>query len=396
MSIAQRRSRGRQNTPVSRRRLAVMGALLAGVGLALWLAMALTGRKPEQASPALPPPQDVIPSGPSPERVASEEDSRRAERLTADIEKLRPLAVALGQPQPGDWLERFKEPGQTFDQYLGCRPVRPTNRRGVIHIQPLGDFSKDQRRIVTLTADFMAIYFGLPVRIDEDLPDDLVPAQARRRHPAWGMEQMLTSYILDRVLRPRLPDDAAAFICFTTTDLWPGKDWNFVFGQASLAGRVGVWSISRFGDPAESEEAFRLALLRTMKLGTHETGHMFSLLHCTAYQCNMCGCNSPQESDRHPLALCPVCLAKICWATRTEPAERYRQLVEFCRAQGLKAEEERYRQLLDALEGRGTPPQPASAVFQENDPLWMSRRTARATTRKSVLPSRKLGRRDWF
>jgi archaemetzincin len=46
-----------------------------------------------------------------------------------------------------------------------------------------------------------------------------------------------------------------------------------------------VWSLARNGDPTESPEAFRIALLRAMKIAVHETGHMFSLEHCTAYRC---------------------------------------------------------------------------------------------------------------
>jgi archaemetzincin len=281
------------------------------------------------------------------------EDQARAERLGAVIEKLRPSAAKLGKPKPGDWLERFKEPGQTFKQYLACDPTRPTGKRRVIYVQPLGEFTAAQRKIVKLTADFLAVYFNVPVKVQEDLPAKLVPEKARRKHPEWGMEQMLTTYILDKVLKPRLPEDAAAYICFTATDLWPGEGWNFVFGQASLEERVGVWSIRRFGDPDKSAADFRLALLRAMKLGSHETGHMFSLLHCTAYECNMCGCNNQEESDRHPLALCPECLAKVCWATRADPAVRYRQLAGFCKEQGLAPEEEAYRKLLAAIEPPG-------------------------------------------
>ncbi len=90
-------------------------------------------------------------------------------------------------------------------------------------------------------------------------------------------------------------------IALTTSDLWPGKGWNFVFGQARLRERVGVWSLYRNGDPDESEGAFRLCLLRTIKTATHETGHMFSLRHCTKYECNMCESNNSEESDRSPM-----------------------------------------------------------------------------------------------
>jgi len=272
------------------------------------------------------------------------------EELRSVIEKLRPLHKKLGEPRPGDWLESHPEPGQTFDEYLACRPVTPRGKRHVIYIQPLGDFTDTQRKVIILTAEFMSRYFNVPVKMSDDLPLSLIPARARRRHPSWGMKQILTTYVLDEVLRPRLPEDAAAYVAFTTSDLWPGRGWNFVFGQASLRERVGVWSIYRNGDPEESDAAFRLCLLRTMKTATHETGHMFSIRHCTAYQCNMCGSNSRPEADRRPIALCPECVAKICWATGTDPAQRYSKLAEFCKKNRLEKEARFYEKSLEALE----------------------------------------------
>jgi archaemetzincin len=65
---------------------------------------------------------------------------------------------------------------------------------------------------------------------------------------------------------------------------------------------------------------------------------MFSIQHCTAYECNMCGSNHRAESDRHPLYLCPECHAKVCWATNAEPVARLRRLAEFCRQHGLEQE----------------------------------------------------------
>ena len=52
---------------------------------------------------------------------------------------------------------------------------------------------------------------------------------------------------------PRRPEDAVAVLGLTTSDLWPGEGWNFVFGQASLRDRIGVWSLYRFGDPERSD-----------------------------------------------------------------------------------------------------------------------------------------------
>jgi len=204
---------------------------------------------------------------------------------------------------------------------------------------------------VQLTADYMGRFFSRPVTIKEDLPLSVIPAKARRKHPQWGMNQVLTEYVLDKVLKPAIPKDGAAFIAFTASDLWPGEGWNFVFGQASLRDRVGVWSIYRNGEPDRNEDEFRLCLLRTMKTAVHETGHMFSMHHCTKYQCVMCGSNHREESDSHPLWCCPECMAKVCWATGSDPIERYRKLAEFCRDNGFKAQEAFFSESIKALGG---------------------------------------------
>jgi predicted Zn-dependent protease len=83
----------------------------------------------------------------------------------------------------------------------------------------------------------------------------------------------------------------------TASDLWPGKGWDFVFGQANLRKRVGVWSIYRNGDPAAGEAAYRLCLRRTLATATHETGHILTMKHCTAYACLMNGSNHQAERD---------------------------------------------------------------------------------------------------
>ncbi len=283
---------------------------------------------------------------------APEVSRTERERLPAKFKKLLPLHTKLGKPGPGDWLDQHDEPGQTYTQYTRCRPVKPTKERGVIYVQPLGKFNETQRKIIDRTAEFMGIYFELPVKVLDDLPLSIIPAEARRKHPSWGMDQILSTYVLDKVLKPRLPKDTCAYIAFTTSDLWPGRGWNFVFGQASLRNRVGVWSIYRNGDPDESDDAFKLCLLRTIQTATHETGHMFSMQHCILYECNMCGCNHRAESDRRPIALCPHCLAKLCYATGADPEKRYEKLIAFCKKNGLEKQRETYEKLLAAMRAK--------------------------------------------
>ncbi|NLE37257.1 MAG: hypothetical protein GX621_04455 [Pirellulaceae bacterium] len=278
-----------------------------------------------------------------------------ADRAVADralpkkFRSLLPLHTPLGKPKPGDWLAEHEEHGQTYSQYLRANPVRPDSKLRTIYIQPLGDYNPTQQKTLDLTIEFMEIYFGLPVTAREAVSLDVLPDEARRKHPQSGTDQISSTWIIFQVLPPRLPSDGVAILALTTSDLWPGKGWNFVYGQASLVHRTGVLSIHRNGDPTENDAAFRLCLRRTLQTATHETGHMLSMSHCTRFECNMCGSNHREESDRRPLALCPHCLAKLCHATKVDPAARFEKLAAFCETNGLKKEAEFYRKSLDVV-----------------------------------------------
>ena len=65
------------------------------------------------------------------------------------------------------------------------------------------------------------------------------------------------------------------------------------------------------------------------------------------------------ESDARPAALCPECMAKVCWATGTDPLKRFSGLYRFCRAQGLGPQADFYARSIRALGGTvpaGRPP----------------------------------------
>jgi archaemetzincin len=290
--------------------------------------------------------------------ATKEEHGRSAERpapsspegLRVAIEKVRPLHKELGPPQPDDWLKTFREPGQTFEEYLHGNPTRPEGERRVLYVQPLGEFTPAQTRVVALTADFLSRFFALPVRVREPAPLGKVPRKALRSSPIGSGRQIQASYIMFDVLRPTLPPDAAALIGFTSSDLFPDETLNYVFGQANLQERVGVWSLYWLGRPDASDADFQLTLRRTLKIAAHETGHMFSLQHCTKYECVMNGTNSLQETDRRPLDACPECMAKLCWAAGADPRERYARLADFCAAHGLTAEQRFFETSARALE----------------------------------------------
>ena len=105
----------------------------------------------------------------------------------------------------------------------------------------------------------------------------------------------------------------------------------------------------RNGDPHLGAAEFRRVLWRTLKTAVHECAHMFSIEHCTAYECVMNGSNSLEESDARPLWLCPECMAKVSWATNQDPRSRYLRLLEFTRSQGMAKEAAFFERSIQAL-----------------------------------------------
>ncbi len=125
-------------------------------------------------------------------------------------------------------------------------------------------------------------------------------------------------------------------------DLYPDPSWNFVFGEATLSDRVGIFSFARYspgfyGYPGGEGWQDRL-LRRSCKVLAHETGHMFGLEHCVFFECLMNGSNHLAESDSRPMFLCPVCLRKLQHAAGFGIRARYAALAAFYRQVGFTAE----------------------------------------------------------
>ncbi|HLM71266.1 MAG TPA: archaemetzincin, partial [Polyangiaceae bacterium] len=234
----------------------------------------------------------------------------------------------IPKPGPNDWLAAHPEVGQRFEELVASRPNKPDGARRKLYFQPLGEFKKDAGPSLERLERFASAYFAMEVEIRPPLAIEGLEITARK-NPHTGGRQLLTRDIM-ALLSKRLPDDAYAMLGITMSDLYPEPTWNFVFGQASLRERVGVYSFARY-DPrfygeARGSDWEALMLRRSLKVLAHETGHMFGIHHCTFYSCVMNGSNHLEETDWQPLHLCPVDLRKLHWSIGFDVLDRYKKL----------------------------------------------------------------------
>ncbi len=271
---------------------------------------------------------------------------RKALAATADF-------APLPAPGPQDWLATHSEPGQTFEQFVRSKPNRPDKKSKIIYLQPLGQFAAGEAPSVEVLQEYAAAYFGLHVRV---LPSVALTEGTitTRRNPTTGNRQLLTTDILAR-LRKEVPADAFCLLGITMEDLYPEPSWNFVFGQASLRDRVGVYGFARYdpafyGEPRGADHA-RMLLRRSCKVLVHETGHMFGLLHCLYFRCVFNGSNHLVESDARPLHECPVDLHKLQHSLGFDVVRRYAALYHFYRRVGFEDEADWTKGRLERIAG---------------------------------------------
>lgn len=258
----------------------------------------------------------------------------------------------LPAPGPHDWLANHPEPGQTFEQFVASAPRRPQPGRNTLYLQPLGEFPARQSPPLDQLRRFAAAFFMMGAQL---LPP-VDPASTRitqRRNPWTNRIQWLTGDLLE-LLRRNMPSDAFALLGITMTDLYPEPGWNFVFGQAWVSQRVGVYSFARYdpefyGQPRGSDW-MQLLLRRSVKVLAHELGHMFGIAHCIWFRCLMNGSNHLEESDARPVHLCPVDLRKLQWSIGFDVIERYRRLLAFHRAAGFQDEARWIERRLERIE----------------------------------------------
>jgi len=242
-------------------------------------------------------------------------------------------------PDPSDWLAVHHETDQTFADFVRSQPNKPDAIRNTVYLQPLEDFETGKAPPLQKLAQFAGAFVSMHVQT-------LSPWTASRKrittrtNPYTRQPQLLTRDIL-LYLEQILPNNAFCAVGITMRDLYPAPSWNFVFGEASIHDRVGVFSFARY-DPRfygiNAADADALLLRRSCKVLAHETSHMFGIQHCTFFNCLMNGSNHLDESDRRPLHLCPLDLRKLHYSIGFNVEHRYRLLLEFSRSAGFRDE----------------------------------------------------------
>jgi archaemetzincin len=257
-------------------------------------------------------------------------------------------------PGPHDWLSVARERGQGFERFARVTSNRPGEARPQIGLQPVGELSAEQARLVQDLLRFGSAFFMREVRLLPPLPVEGAGIASRRNRYTDDV-QLNTRDIL-RILADHVPPDAWGVLGVSFYDLYPHEAWSFVFGEALLDERVGVFSLARYdprfygdeGDPG-------LVLRRGCKVLAHEACHMLGLRHCVFFNCLMNGSNSLAESDRRPLHLCPVDLRKLQWSLGLDLLDRYRRLQAFWTQAGAAGEAEWIERRLGFVE-RGASP----------------------------------------
>jgi archaemetzincin len=169
-----------------------------------------------------------------------------------------------------------------------------------IVIHPFGEIGGD---IVETVRAAVGQRFGVNASIGTGIA---VPVRAYSRK-----RQQYHSTILLEELAVLRRNDKRARLGMTAVDLFvPGL--NFVFGEASSADRVAVFSIARLG-PVRTGEPTSAVLFGRLSIteAVHELGHAFGLGHCTRQDCVMWFSNTLAETDRKGSNFCQRCARQL-------------------------------------------------------------------------------------
>jgi len=187
--------------------------------------------------------------------------------------------------------------------FLGCMPGSSAGRKAEmrpIYLIPVGKIEQD---LLAHLSSLIEEIFPFSVKVDEALPDPDYAYNQRRG-------QYKSDLILGRLQKLDL-EEAEKILGVVDLDLYT-SGLNFVFGQASIGGRVALIALPRlrqefYGLPCNK----KLYYERAVKEAIHELGHTFGLRHCKNPKCVMHFSNSLSDTDFKGKEFCNNCQKKL-------------------------------------------------------------------------------------
>jgi archaemetzincin len=169
----------------------------------------------------------------------------------------------------------------------------------MITLVPIGEV---ERSALETLRQSLTEAFGQRAQVEDGIP---LP------EGSWNQRrgQHLASILLAALLSP--PNSSDRVLGVVDVDIFaPGL--NFVFGEADIAGRRALISLTRlrqefYGFP-KNENLFQE---RALKEAVHELGHTYGLKHCPNSACVMHFSNSLHDTDLKGWNFCPICQRKI-------------------------------------------------------------------------------------
>lgn len=170
----------------------------------------------------------------------------------------------------------------------------------LIYIIPIGKVEED---LLDYLLPKIANVFSSIVKVGEALSaPDYAYNKRRNQYNAPTILKKLESLNLE---------EAKKAIGIVDVDLY-ALGLNFVFGEASLGGKVSLIALPRlrqtFYGLSEDKDIF---YKRTFKEAIHELGHTFGLEHCRKRECVMHFSNSLFDTDYKSENFCEVCRRKL-------------------------------------------------------------------------------------
>lgn len=176
------------------------------------------------------------------------------------------------------------------------------SKDGVIRLVPIGRVPDDLQGWLSQSAEKAVPYKFV---VEKPVP---VPEQAYDPHrKQYKGESLLTSL-------SKLEDGKFERILGLIDADCYSNGLNFIFGQASLNGRVAVVALPRLRQSyyhlPENPQLFRE---RALKEVVHELGHTWNLPHCPDPLCVMHFSNSLPDTDKKEYRFCSLCRRRLKW-----------------------------------------------------------------------------------